>query len=83
MEHNDIFNTMRDFLLIHLILNHNLAESMITTNTQLIMPLEPIASASQSLTNIWVTPSVISYFSEEVKNKSNDDNAQIHYEVLE
>ena len=64
-------------------LNHNLGGSMIATNTQLIMPLEPIASPSQSLTNLLVTPSVISYFSEEDKNKSYDDNAQIQYEVLE
>lgn len=56
---------------------------MIATNTQLIMPLESIASPSQSPTTILLTPPVISYFSEEDKNKSYDDNAQMQYEVLE
>ena len=56
---------------------------MIATNTQLIMPLEPIASPCQSPTTVLVTPFDLSYFLEEDKKKSNRGNAQIEYEVLE
>ncbi|CAF4306269.1 unnamed protein product, partial [Adineta steineri] len=53
---------------------------MMQTNEKLIIPLEPIVPPSQSSSTTWVTPSISSYFSEEDKNKSVDNNAQLQYE---
>ncbi|CAF1011895.1 unnamed protein product [Adineta steineri] len=64
-------------------INSSNVENMMQTNEELIIPLEPIVPPSQSSSTTWVTPSISSYFSEEDKNKSVDNNAQLQYEVLE